>query len=304
MCSFSLGSDTGGSIRIPASLCGLAGLKPTFGRVSRHGVFPLGHTLDHAGPFGLTVEDTALVYEAIAGHDERDSSSVRRPVSLPRFSPEARLDGKKIGLPRNFYFDNVDPEIEQAVRAAVAVLENLGAAIVDVEVPDIAEFNAIARLILLAEAASVHHRRLQQRREDFGEDVRALLEAGRFVLATDYLDAQRRRREFIDAFNRLLRKVDVVVTPTCPITAARIGQRTVSLNGQETDVRLATTRFMRALNLAGLPLLSVPCGFDSGGMPIGLQVIGRLFDESTVLEVGHAYERATEWHTKTPTLSL
>jgi aspartyl-tRNA(Asn)/glutamyl-tRNA(Gln) amidotransferase subunit A len=171
-----------------------------------------------------------------------------------------------------------------------------------VEVPDIEEFNAIARLILLAEAASVHHRRLQQRREDFGEDVRALLDSGRFVLATDYLDAQRRRREFIDAFNRVLDKVDVVVTPTIPITAARIGQRTVSLHGQEVDVRLATTRFMRALNLAGLPLLSIPCGFDSESMPIGLQIIGRLFDERTILEVGHAYERATAWHSRKPPL--
>jgi Asp-tRNA(Asn)/Glu-tRNA(Gln) amidotransferase A subunit family amidase len=302
MCTFSLGSDTGGSIRIPAAFCGLAGLKPTFGRVSRHGVFPLGHTLDHAGPFGLTVEDTALVYQTIAGHDPRDSSSVGRPVALPLFPREARLDGKRIGVPRNFYFEGLHPEIEQAVRGAVGVLGSLGGEIIDVEVPDIEEFNAIARLILLAEAASVHHRRLQQRREDFGEDVRALLDSGRFVLATDYLDAQRRRREFIDAFNRVLDNVDVIVTPTIPITAARIGQKTVLLHGQEVDVRLATTRFMRALNLAGLPLLSIPCGFDSESMPIGLQIIGRLFDERTILEVGHAYERATAWHSRNPPL--
>lgn len=302
LCSFSLGSDTGGSIRIPASFCGLVGLKPTFGRVSRHGVFPLGHTLDHAGPFGWTVEDAALVYEAIAGYDARDTSSVSRPLSLPLFPPEARLEGKKIGVPRNFYFENLDPDIEDAVGDAVVVLENLGAAIIDVEVPDIEEFNTIAQLILLAEAASVHHRRIEDRPMDFGEDVRALLQSGRFILASDYLDAQRRRREFNDAFNRLLEDVDVIVTPTIPIKAAKIGQKTVKVGGQEVDARLGTTRFMRALNMAGLPLLSIPCGFDSEGMPIGLQIIGNLFDEAGVLEIGHAFERATAWHEKRPVI--
>lgn len=302
LCNFSLGSDTGGSIRIPASFCGLVGLKPTFGRVSRHGVFPLGHTLDHAGPFGWTVEDTALVYQAIAGYDPRDTSSVSRPLNLPAFSAEPKLAGKKVGVPSNFYFEEVDPEIERAARDAVAVLQKLGATIVEVQAPDIDEFNTIAQLILLVEAASVHHRRLAERRADFGQDVRALLEAGRFILATDYLDAQRRRREFIGAFNLLLEQVDVIVTPTIPITAAKIGQKTVTIAGKEWDVRLATTRFMRAMNLAGLPLLSVPCGFDSRNMPIGLQIIGRLFDEQAVLEVGHAYERATEWHTRRPRL--
>lgn len=302
LCNFSLGSDTGGSIRIPASFCGLVGLKPTFGRVSRHGVFPLGHTLDHAGPFGWTVEDAALVYRALAGYDPRDTSSVSRPVTLPAFSPEARLDGKKIGIPSNFYFEDLDPEIGRAAREAVSVLQKLGATVIEVQAPDIDEFNTIAQLILLVEAASVHHRRLEERRADFGEDVRALLEAGRFILATDYLDAQRRRREFIRAFNLLLEQVDVIVTPTIPITAAKIGQKTVMIAGKEWDTRLATTRFMRALNMAGLPLLSVPCGFDSRNMPIGLQIIGALFDEQAVLEIGHAFEQATDWHTKRPAL--
>jgi aspartyl-tRNA(Asn)/glutamyl-tRNA(Gln) amidotransferase subunit A len=302
LCSFSLGSDTGGSIRIPAAFCGLTGLKPTFGRVSRHGVFPLGHTLDHAGPFGWTVQDTALVYQAIAGYDARDGSSVSRPLTLPAFPPEARLDGKTVGIPSKFYFDDVDPEIERAAREAVATLQKLGAAVVEVTTPDIEEFNTIAQLILLVEAASVHHRRIAERREDFGEDVRSLLEAGRFILATDYLDAQRRRQEFIAGFNLLLKQVDVIVTPTIPITAAKIGQKTVMVAGKEWDVRLATTRLMRALNLAGLPLLALPCGFDGGGMPISLQIIGGLFDEHTVLEVGHAYERATDWHKKRPVL--
>ena len=295
-CLFSLGSDTGGSIRIPASLCGLAGLKATFGRVSRHGVYALGHTLDHAGPFGMTVRDTAWVYQAIAGFDSRDPSSAGRPDRTPVLSPEPRLDGRKIGVPTNYYFENLDADVEAAVRKALQVLEELGATLVEIAVPDIEEFNSIGRLILLAEASSVHHRRLRERREDFGDDVRALLDQGRLVLATDYLDAQRRRRAFNDAFNELLTQVDVIAAPTLPITAAKIGQNTIRVAGRDENVRLATTRLVRALNMTGLPLLSVPCGISSEGLPIGLQLIAGLFDEATLLEVGHSYEQATEWH--------
>ena len=303
-CLFSLGSDTGGSIRIPASLCGLAGLKATFGRVSRHGVYPLGHTLDHAGPFGLTVRDTAWVYQAIAGFDSRDPSSAGRPDRTPVLSPEARLDGRKIGVPNNNYFEHLDADVEAAVRKALQVLEELGANLVEIGVPDIEEFNSIGRLILLAEASSVYHRRLRERREDFGDDVRALLDQGRLVLATDYLDAQRRRRAFNDAFNELLREVDVIATPTIPITAAKIGENTMRVAGRDENVRLATTRLVRALNMTGLPLLSVPCGISSEGLPIGLQLIGGLFDEATLLEVGHSYEQATEWHKKRPPIAV
>ena len=297
-CLFSLGSDTGGSIRIPASLCGLVGLKATFGRISRHGVYPLGHTLDHAGPFGLTVQDTAWVYQAIAGFDSRDPSSAGRPDRAPVLSPEPRLDGRKIGVPRNYYFEHLDADVEAAVRTALQVMEGLGATLVEIGVPDIEEFNSIGRLILLAEASSVHHRRLRERREDFGDDVRALLDQGCFVLATDYLDAQRRRRAFNDAFNKLLTEVDVIAAPALPVTAAKIGQDTIRVGGRDENVRLAATRLVRALNMTGLPLLSVPCGISSQGLPIGLQLIGGLFDEAALLEVGHGYEQATDWHKK------
>jgi aspartyl-tRNA(Asn)/glutamyl-tRNA(Gln) amidotransferase subunit A len=297
-CLFSLGSDTGGSIRIPASLCGVVGLKPTFGRVSRHGVFPLSHTLDHAGVFGLTVRDTAWAYEAIAGVDDRDDSSVDRPNPVASLDETPRLDGKKVGVPRNFYFDQLDPDVDAAVRVALNKLEAIGATMIDIEVPDIEEFNAIARLIQLAEATSVHRRRLQKHPEDFSDDVRVLIEQGYFITATDYLDAQRRRRKLNSDFNTLLQQVDVIVAPTIPITAARIGQTTTTIGGMEENVRLATTRLVRALNLTGLPVLSVPCGMSSEGLPIGLQLIGSLFKEANLLEVGHAYERVTDWHTK------
>ena len=303
LCSFSLGSDTGGSIRIPASFCGLVGLKPTFGRVSRYGVFPLGHTLDHAGPFGLTVRDTAEVYRAMAGGDARDESSVYRPLAQPKFSAEPSLAGRRLGVPENFYFDHLHPEVEASVRKAISVLGDLGAELVPITVPDIEEFNAVARLILLAEATSVHEKRLRERRGDFGEDVRALFDQGRFVRASDYLNAQRRRRALLVAFNELLEQVDAIVTPTIPVPPAKIGQDTLVVSGVEHNVRLATTRIVRALNLTGLPLLSVPCGLTSENLPVGLQIIGRLWDESSILEIGHAYEQATDWHTKKPAIA-
>jgi aspartyl-tRNA(Asn)/glutamyl-tRNA(Gln) amidotransferase subunit A len=303
LCSFSLGSDTGGSIRIPASFCSLVGLKATFGRISRYGVFPLAHTLDHAGPFGLTVRDTALVYAALAGGDPRDDSCAGRPVVAPALPREPRLGGKKIGVPCNFYYEQLHPEVEAAVRKALAVLESLGAELVDITVPDMEEFNAIGRLILLAEASSVHARRLEQRREDFGDDVRALFDQGRLVLATDYLNAQRRRRALVEAFNKLLSEVDVIVTPAIPVPPAKIGQSTLTVEGAEYNVRLATTRIVRGLNLTGLPLLSVPCGFTEAGLPIGLQIIGGMWDEAGILDLGHAYEQATDWHLRRPAIA-
>ena len=303
LCSFSLGSDTGGSIRIPASFCGLVGLKPTFGRVSRYGVFPLGHTLDHAGPFGRTVRDTAEVYYAMAGGDPRDESCSDQPVIEPSLGPEPTLAGRTLGVPENFYFDGLHPDIEAAVRKAISVLEGLGAELVSIKVPDIEEFNEIGRLILLAEATSVHEKRLRERRSEIGDDVRALFDQGRFIRASEYLNAQRRRRALIDAFNELLGSVDAIVTPTIPVPPAKIGQNTLTVAGVEQNVRIATTRNARALNLTGLPLLSVPCGFTEDNLPIGLQIIGRLWDEAGILEIGHAYEQATDWHLKRPAIA-
>ena len=300
MCQFSLGSDTGGSIRIPAAFCGVVGLKPTFGRVSRHGVFPLGFSLDHIGPFALTVEDAAFIYQTIAGADSRDDSIVDRPVDAAVLLPGARLGGKKIGVPRNFYFEKLHPDVEAATRKALTVFEQLGASLVDIEVPNMDEYNAVARLILLAEASSVHVRRLQERREDFGEDVRALFDQGRFILATDYLNAQRQRRTLAEKFRDLLTQVDAIVTPAVSLPAPKIGQKTLQVDGEDLEVRMAVTRIPRALNLTGLPLLTLPCGFSADGLPIGLQIIGAAFDEKQILEIGHAYEQATEWHKRKP----
>ncbi len=303
LCVFSLGSDTGGSIRIPAALCGIAGLKPTFGRISRRGAFPLGHTLDTLGPFGLQVEDAALVYAAMAGYDPSDPTSVDRPIDLPALKSEPHLKDTVIGVPSKFFFDHLDTEIADAVGNALTVLQGLGAELRTVRTPDIEAANSLHRLILLAEATSVHRHRLESRRADFGDDVRALLDQGRFVLATDYLDAQRARREFCRGFDSVLREVDALVIPSIPIPTARVGELEIEVGGRLENVRLATTRNIRALNLTGLPVLSVPCGFRSDGLPVGLQIVGPKFGEAGILALGHAYEQATDWHTRIPPMA-
>ncbi len=300
LCVISIGSDTGGSIRIPAALCGIAGLKPTFGRISRYGAYPLGHTLDTLGPFGVCVEDVALAYRTMARPDPRDPVSCDRPPRIPEFADAPRLDGTVIGIPGNFYFDHLAPDIGGAVAAAVRTLEELGAELREVPVPDIDLGNTLHRLILLAEGTSVHRRRLEGRRDDFGDDVRALLDQGRFVLATDYIDAQRARREFCRGFDAAMEQVDALVAPAVPIPTARVGELEIEVGGKLENVRLATTRNIRALNLTGLPVLSVPCGFDREGMPVGLQVVGRMYDEERILAIGHAYESATAWHKRIP----
>ena len=286
-----MGSDTGGSIRIPASFCGVVGLKPTYGRVSRYGTLPLGYSLDHMGPLTNTVRDAALVLNAIAGHDPRDPASSRRHFDDVLPSPEVSIRGLRIGVPRNYYFDRLDTEVEASVRSAVAKAETLGAHVTLVNVPDIAALNAVSRVILLAEASAVAEPFLD-RREQFGPDVLALLEQGRLVPATDYVNAQRLRRKLCSEFNRIWKDVDCLVAPATPNTAPLIGAAKVRLGGMEEDVRLATTRLVRGINALGLPALSIPCGLTSSQLPIGLQVIGPAFEEARLLRVGAALEDA------------
>ncbi len=304
LCSFSLGTDTGGSIRIPASFCGVSGLKPTFGRISRHGVFPLSHTLDHVGPFALTAEDLWLCLAAMTGRDAADESTVERPLPPPDFVSEPSLHGRRIGVPANFYFENLAPEVEAATRAALAEMEMLGAELIEVAVPDIEEFNAIARLVQIAEASSIHVNSLDSRREDYGDDQQTLLDQGRFVTAVDYLNAQRRRRQLNREFYQLFDQLDAIAAPAVAVLPAKIGQTSLTVNGVEEDVRMMTTRNARALNMTGLPLLSLPCGFSESGLPIGIQLVGALFDEKTLLEIGHAYQLATDWHWRRPAIAI
>ncbi|MCL4852724.1 MAG: amidase [Bryobacteraceae bacterium] len=296
-----MGSDTGGSIRIPASYCGTVGLKPTFGRVSRHGVFPLGYNLDHMGPMTRSVRDAAVVLQAIAGHDVRDKTSSRAPVADYLSEANRSIAGLRIGLPENHYFERVAPECAAAVESMSKVAEQLGASLVRLPFPDVQALNTVGRVILLAEASAILESRMAER-DQFGPDILALLDQGRLLPATDYINAQRLRSVLCAEFSALWSRIDCFFTPATPMAAPRIGQSKVMFDGEEEDVRLATTRLVRSINVLGYPALSMPCGFTESGLPLGLQIVGRPFEEGVILRVGTALEGATEFHTRRPPL--
>ena len=289
------GGSSGGSIRIPPAYCGVVGLKPTFGRVSLHGVIPLAWSLDTAGPLARTVWDAAAMLGAIAGPDPRDESAATVPVSDYLGQIGQGVRGLVVGVPENYFFDGLSPDVERAARAALKTLEELGARLEPVRLPGITAATDLALLILLVEAAALHQKHLHSRRQEIGADVRALLAQGECIVATDYVNAQRARRRFMAELEAVFQNVAVLVMPTTSITAPAIGETSMLVNGQPENVRLASTRLLRAWNLAGVPVLSMPCGFDHSGLPIGLQIVGRAFDEATVLRVGYAYEQASEW---------
>ena len=295
-----LGTDTGGSIRIPASFNGIVGLKPTFGRVSLHNAYPLGYTLDHVGPLSRTVVDAGVVYQTIAGFDPRDPFSVDQP--LGEIGLRKSLNGLRVGVPEDYFFDAVQPEVERLVRAALPVLQDLGAKVAPLKLSGMAELTEASRISLLVEALVVHRKDLEERPNDLGRDVKALLERGKEVSAEEYMKAQLVRLRIRRQLEQLFQQVDVLVTPSTPLTAFQIGQTKVVLGGKEDDARIASTRLLRGFNATGHPALSVPCGFDSHGLPVGLQIVGRLWGEATVLHVGYAYEQATDWHKQRPTV--
>lgn len=293
-----LGTDTGGSIRIPASFCGIAGLKPTQGRVSLHGVYPLGYTLDHAGPLGRTVADAGLVYQIIAGFDPHDDFSVDRPLGA--IALRRSLHGARVGIPADYFFDGVQPEIETLVRRATGVLEDLGATAVTVLLPGMEDLTKAGDISLLAEAYHVHKQHLAEHPDDLGPDVKRLIERGREVSGADYVAVELTRYRMRRQLEELFEQVDVLLTPTTPLPAFLLGETKVSICGKEENARHAATRLVRGFNASGHPALSVCCGFTREGLPVGLQIVGRLWDEATVLQVGYAYEQATEWHKRRP----
>jgi aspartyl-tRNA(Asn)/glutamyl-tRNA(Gln) amidotransferase subunit A len=271
-----LGTDTGGSIRVPASFCGVAGLKPTYGLVSRHGVLPLAFSLDHVGPLGSCVEDCALALNALAGGRDYNAPAA------------ADLQGLRVGVPRTFFFDRLADDVRAAVEGALEQLRQLGAEVRDVETPDFNEMNATARVAQLAETAAIYSNHTD--RAQFGEDVWGLLEQGRMIMGHEYVNAQRLRTFFRSQFDELWKRVDVLVGPTTPMTAPLLEQSTVTIQGQEENVRMAATRLVRAINLLGEPALSIPCGKGSDGMPVGLQLIAAPFGEATLVRVGKTLE--------------
>ncbi|WP_439944109.1 amidase [Streptomyces sp. BBFR115] len=290
--TFALGTDTGGSIRVPAALNGVVGLKPTYGLVPRHGVTPLSWSLDHVGPLTRTVEDAALVLTALAGHDPRDPASRATAPRDYRPGADPDLTGLRVGLPRTYYFDRVDAEVAAAVLHAVGHLEALGARLVEVDIPMARYVRATQWGLMVPEATAYHEASLREAPELYQADVRVLLEAGALMSAGDHLRAQRSRTLMRAEWARTLEEADVIAAPAVPMTAVRTGQETVTWpDGTVEGVSDAYVRLSAPANITGVPALTVPAGHDRAGLPIGLQLLGRPFEEHVLLRVGHAYER-------------
>ncbi len=304
LCLASLGTDTGGSIRIPASCCGVVGLKPTYGRVSRNGILPLAWSLDHVGPITRTVEDAALMLQVLAGEDSRDVTTSALPVPDYARLLGGDLKGLRIGLASAFFTDpaEVDPSVMAAVREALQTMESVGARVEEVSVPFLRHAPAIQYITLATEASANHARLLRTRGRELGLDVRRRLELGEFITAPQYVRAQQGRRLLMQELAAVFRRVDLLITPTLPVVAPPIGDQTLTIHGVEKRVQPTLTRCTSFVNLTGLPAISLPCGSDADGLPVGLQLIGQPFDEATLLRGAYAYQQASAWHTRRPSL--
>jgi len=323
MATFALGEDTGGSVRMPAAFCGVTGLKPTYGRVSRYGLIALVSSFDSIGPIARDVRDCALVMEAIAGHDPRDSTSLREPVPqyLADLEAGADLRGLRIGVPREYFGEGLAPGVEDKVREGIATLRALGTEIEEVSLPHTKYAIPVYYLILFAEASSnlarfdgvrfglsyppeptgVLERYLQTRQHGFGPEVKRRIMLGAYALSAGYYDAYYLRAQKVRAlirqdFEAAFQRCDALITPVCPTPAFRLGEKIDDpLTMYLSDVHVV------AVNPAGVPALSVPCGFDEG-MPVGMQIIGPALGEPTLFRIGHAYQQATDWHTRRPAI--
>ncbi|MBI2531775.1 MAG: Asp-tRNA(Asn)/Glu-tRNA(Gln) amidotransferase subunit GatA [Deltaproteobacteria bacterium] len=317
-CIAALGTDTGGSIRQPSAFCGVVGLKPTYGRVSRYGIIAFASSMDQVGPLTKDVRDCALMLEAIAGHDPADSTSADR--SVPRYSEALTSDvkGLRLGVPKEYFVTGIALEVEQAVREAIRLLEKNGAAVEEISLPHTEYAVAVYYIVATAEASSnlarydgmrFGHRAggkdlletyMLSREEGFGAEVKRRIMLGTYALSAGYYDAyylkaQRVRALIKQDFDAAFQRCDAIITPTAPTTAFKIGEKIEDpLQMYLSDI------YTISINLAGVPALSLPCGFDANGLPIGMQVIGKHFDESTILRLAYAYEQATEWHRGKP----
>lgn len=286
-----LGSDTGGSIRIPAALCGCVGFKPTFGLIGRGGIVPHSWSLDHAGPLAGCVADAALLTAAMAGPDPADPSSVEAPVAGWNGAMAAGARGLRVGVCRNHFFEGIASEVADAVEAAIGELAQQGAKIAEFEVPELGYGLGAIFAIELASSTAYHDRRLREGTvAHFAPDVRALVEMGRFVSGADYLHAERFRRHLGEVFADAFAEIDVIVGPTMPLTAWRIGERVVEIAGRSESVLSVSWRLTYPWNLLGMPAISLPCGFDRAGLPIGVQIAGPPFGEAAVLRCAAALE--------------
>ncbi len=294
-----LGSDTGGSIRIPAACCGTVGLKPTYGRVSRQDVLPLAWSLDHVGPLTRKVEDAAAILAVIAGHDPADRTSSKAPV--PDYL--AGLDGPvremRVGLVTEFV-EQSGAEVQAAIADAVHVLQGLGCIVQEVTLPKAPHAHGASFAIVGAEALAFHEPLLRRHAAEYAVDVRRRFLAGRFLSATDYLKGQRARQLIRAEVDDVLQRVDCLLAPTLPIPAPPLTTAEVQIGGRTETTRVALTLFTRLFNVSGHPVVCLPCGFSREGLPLSMQLVGRAFEEADILRLGHAYQSATAWHRRRP----
>ena len=294
LCAGSLGSDTGGSIRVPAALCGIVGLKPTYGRVSLRGVIPLSWNLDHAGPMARQVRDVALILQALAGYDPEDPYSIDAPVDDYLSEIDGGVKGMRLALVRGEYFEQNHPEVQAALEQAARDLSSIGAHVDEIEDPGLYSAALANGMMTTADAAAYHHERLVEKPGDFGADVLRRLRGGEDLPMRDYIMARRTQTLLRRQFARLFERFDGLLLPTTPVTAPPIeGPDAVEL------ARLLT-RYTAPFNLTGLPALSLPCGFDLNGLPVGLQIVGPAWGERQVLQIGYAYEQIHRWYLKEP----
>ena len=297
-----LGSDTGGSIRMPAHFCGVTGLKTTCGLVSRAGAMPLSQSLDTVGPLARSAEDCALLLGLMAGADPEDPTTIGGPVPDYLAATRASLAGLRIGVPTAFYVDDLDAEVARILDETIAVLKREGADIVKVELPDQRQLSSACQLVLAVEAAAFHKRWLIERPQDYGPQVLLRLQNGLAVPGVSYLEALRWRGAALAAHVAATAGVDAVIAPVAPIPAPTIAESDVGNAPDAESVIQRLTRFTRPINYLGLPALAVPAGFTANGIPVGMQLIGRSFDEATLLTIGAAFQRATDFHDKVPAL--
>jgi aspartyl-tRNA(Asn)/glutamyl-tRNA(Gln) amidotransferase subunit A len=295
-----LGSDTGGSVRMPAHFCGVTGLKTTYGRISRAGAMPLSQSLDTVGPLARTVEDCALLLGLMAGADPEDPTASTLPVPDYMAASSASLKGLRIGVPTSFYVDDLDADVAKVLEDTITVLKREGADIVKVELPDQRQLTAACQLVLAVEAAAFHKRWLIERPQDYGPQVLMRLQNGLAIPGVLYLEAMRWRGPALAAHIAATSDVDAVLAPVAPVAAPTIAESDVGNAPDAEAVIQRLTRFTRPINYLGLPSLSIPAGFNAKGLPIGMQLIGRSFDEATLITTGAAFQRATDFHDKVP----
>jgi len=298
-----LGSDTGGSVRMPAHFCGVTGLKTTYGRISRAGAMPLSQSLDTVGPLARSAADCALLLALMAGADPDDPTASMTPVADYLAATTAPIKGLRIGVPTSFYVDDLDADVATVLDRTIAVLRGEGADVVKVELPDQRQLSAACQLVLAVEAAAFHKRWLIERPQDYGPQVLMRLQNGLAIPGVTYLEALRWRGPALAAHIAATRDVDAVLAPVAPVAAPTIAESDVGTSpGAEAAIQ-RLTRFTRPINYLGLPALSVPAGFTGKGLPVGVQLIGRSFDEATLLRIGAAFQRATDFHERVPELA-